>query len=1123
MAYKSYLLDKYEFTHENRFFRLFDEKLKEVFENETGDHILIGNIGVGGHSLDAIFLKRGAIAVIDFKDYAGDLTFSENGPWQLKLKEGKTLFVAGGAHSRNPFQQVNAYRFALFQFLSEKREFILDINHTDVRWEYTNCIVLFHRDVHFEQDTIPPKIQRYFHIACFSNIINLLKDLHSKSLNFSDNELKNILTALNVTEDDLYDSDITEFKETPEKTVNAARMERIKSLIPTLDKDENETIRSLAFYDTMLSIERTKEASVNSICSHPINWNNVENAIYNINIETNNEFLDVWLRNSEERFPKNLFVSVNLQFGDTVVPFFYTILHQSDIEDIQNVTIDFDSFELFGIILKELNLTEDIIGELATFVNEKQTIHEKISVAEEYLDVTLDRLPNISLGLSQESLFTAQLQSELRQWINKKRTVENSPVFNSILTHTAIPSVNVKRGDQNDLPLLQITELNNSQKEAVALSFKQPLTIIAGPPGTGKSQVVANILANAVFKNEKVLFSSKNNKAVDNVHERINKLLKTNYFLRQGTRIHNSDFVDVLETIMIQINTGNYPNKSDELKNNISELENRAEEKTDLKSKLQSIVTLENEIPLLENNIAQKTQSLDNWVSTIKEVEYDLYISKSLKLDITQSKLNELKRIVNNSKSSWYAKLFFNWFKKSKLIQCLNRINASFPQEVKSYIDNLAPIISRDGDIIDGFQKHINCIKEQKKTQEEISVEYSSRKNEINRISEGLRAKQESLNATIENKDRYQHRIKEINRQQASLGQDILSLTINEKLRVANLATIDTYKSYIENGLPWQTALQAECANNINAFLSIFNSISITSLNIKKGFLQEPGVFDLLVIDEASQCDITSAIPLIYRAKRVVVIGDSLQLPHITSIQKYEQKYVLEKLNLATDKYNYIDDSLYNKAEKIKNLSLLESVFLDQHYRSHPDIINFSNHNFYLPKAGKGLEVMTRAEDFTEGKPGIHWVDIKGEVAQQRNENMAEVQACVDLVQKLASQHPNASIGVTTPFKHQKTELQRAIKDLSIKNDILCDVIHKFQGDEKDIIILSLVVTGNAKVSLAKFINESSPYLLNVGVTRAKSSLYIVGDKSHCLSQRGYWNQKTLLAKLADYVNLVNN
>lgn len=74
-----------------------------------------------------------------------------------------------------------------------------------------------------------------------------------------------------------------------------------------------------------------------------------------------------------------------------------------------------------------------------------------------------------------------------------------------------------------------------------------------------------------------------------------------------------------------------------------------------------------------------------------------------------------------------------------------------------------------------------------------------------------------------------------------------------------------------------------------SSFLDVFNLNCVTNLSIKSAFPLERDLIDLLIIDEASQCDISSALPMIQRSKQIVVIGDPMQLKHITNVTSYEE------------------------------------------------------------------------------------------------------------------------------------------------------------------------------------------------------------------------------------------
>lgn len=111
MPFKSYLIEKFQTTHENKYFREFTALLGNKFNNSEGEHVLIGNISCNGHQMDAVFIARGQITVIDFKDYSGDLTFSENNPWRMNspTRARSALYIVGNLdYCKNLRNGINA-------------------------------------------------------------------------------------------------------------------------------------------------------------------------------------------------------------------------------------------------------------------------------------------------------------------------------------------------------------------------------------------------------------------------------------------------------------------------------------------------------------------------------------------------------------------------------------------------------------------------------------------------------------------------------------------------------------------------------------------------------------------------------------------------------------------------------------------------------------------------------------------------------------------------------------------------------------------------------------------------------------------------------------------------------
>lgn len=347
----------------------------------------------------------------------------------------------------------------------------------------------------------------------------------------------------------------------------------------------------------------------------------------------------------------------------------------------------------------------------------------------------------------------------------------------------------------------------------------------------------------------------------------------------------------------------------------------------------------------------------------------------------------------------------------------------------------------------------------------------------------------------------------------------MLKEQIENKLFNATPANINNYKDYLPNSIPWINEDLPPFINATKNFLDIFNIISVTSLSAKASLPLSNEMFDMVVIDEASQCDIASAIPLILRAKQLVVIGDPLQLKHITSLNKFEEEKIKEHLHLSGSVYlKYKEKSLWDySASFIMNASNNNKIVnIDRHYRCHPDIIGYSNEAFYKG----GLKICTKQENFKIQPSGIKWIDVIGtHKANNININVAEVNKSIEIATYFANQNPNISIGIVTPFSHQAKEIHSRIP-IYLNQRIVADTVHKFQGDEKDVMIYSLVVTNNSPDSKIYWIDNMAPESVNVAVTRARNTIYIVGNKEYIKSKS---TKQKPLGKLVDYVEKLQN
>ncbi|MBK6507284.1 MAG: hypothetical protein IPG02_16915 [Ignavibacteria bacterium] len=255
-----------------------------------------------------------------------------------------------------------------------------------------------------------------------------------------------------------------------------------------------------------------------------------------------------------------------------------------------------------------------------------------------------------------------------------------------------------------------------------------------------------------------------------------------------------------------------------------------------------------------------------------------------------------------------------------------------------------------------------------------------------------------------------------------------------------------------------------------------------------------------MIIDEASQCDIASALPLLFRAKRAVIIGDSKQLTHISKINERQDMELLEKFNLQDDylSWSYAGNSLFGLAQSI--CSGDDIVVLKDHHRSHADIINFSNREFY----DSTLRVATKYEIHKplQNEPKLRWINVEGSVVSPHSGgslNEQEAEAVLNELRRIVDTGYNGTIGVVTPFNAHAARIRDLVhndiqlSDKLINRDFIADTVHKFQGDERDIMIFSPVISNGIGRGSIFFLSRSGN-LFNVAITRARAALIVVGQ-----------------------------
>ena len=254
--------------------------------------------------------------------------------------------------------------------------------------------------------------------------------------------------------------------------------------------------------------------------------------------------------------------------------------------------------------------------------------------------------------------------------------------------------------------------------------------------------------------------------------------------------------------------------------------------------------------------------------------------------------------------------------------------------------------------------------------------------------------------------------------------------------------------------------------------------------------------FDIVIIDEASQSDISSLI-LLYMAKKIIIVGDDKQVSpsdvgvNIDKINMFRRKYIKGKV--ANDDLYGIRASLYSIVS-----TTFQPISLREHFRSVPEIIGYSNRTSYdnqiLPLRDSNSSIL---------KPAIIDYKVNGRRDEKSKINRIEAETIVSLIEACLAmkEYKNSTFGVISLLGDEQAEL---IQDLIVKripateienHKILCGNSASFQGDERDIMFISLVDSSEENKSL-RLVGEGVEGAIrkryNVAISRAKDQLWIV-------------------------------
>jgi superfamily I DNA and/or RNA helicase len=268
---------------------------------------------------------------------------------------------------------------------------------------------------------------------------------------------------------------------------------------------------------------------------------------------------------------------------------------------------------------------------------------------------------------------------------------------------------------------------------------------------------------------------------------------------------------------------------------------------------------------------------------------------------------------------------------------------------------------------------------------------------------------------------------------------------------------------------------------NLEKLTKVFPVILTTNISSRK--LANGFKFDLLTIDEAGQCDISTSLIPISKCKNMVLIGDTNQLKPIVLFDETKNTSLM-KLHDVNKEYDYYNNSILSAYKNFDNIS--RNILLSYHYRCGKKIIEYSNMRFYENKLNLNA---------IKNIGNVKLLNVNNVNQKGKNSQIEEAQEITNYIKE----NNLKDAFIITPFRNQEEVINHYLNIAKEKGEIdssvCCGTIHKVQGQENTTIIISSGISKQTNVKTYDWIKNNSQ-LINVGVTRAKENLIIVTDKN---------------------------
>ena len=568
--------------------------------------------------------------------------------------------------------------------------------------------------------------------------------------------------------------------------------------------------------------------------------------------------------------------------------------------------------------------------------------------------------------LTKRPAVTAGVLHELLQIAEKPSGVYRETTL-SVINDEYNQAIEKNSNKDDNTPFYPITplSLSDSQERVIKNIENNKFIAVQGPPGTGKSQTIVNLVAHYIANGKTVLVASRMDKAVDVVADRLNELGAPYLALRAGRTNYQKQLSLQLQDLLSG-KVGLDDDVEDYIFADVKDMKQHLDILRETEQKCENILKLERRWHDLRDEIKQHS-------ATVGEMQY---IRRALK----KSEIDNINDVIKTLAENMEKAGFFAGLKNMSSLRQLKKILDLKDFEVESEtLDRLKVELDKD------FEVESETLDRLK-----VELDFVTQKWQLRKIEADIQ-KIGNLHVMME-------QIRQLKKKQKTLAVNILKSTRREALKA--LLRDDKKKrrikvhamSLVERRKKLQSKILEE--EDFKPLLEAFPCWCVTTYAVSDSLPLKPGMFDIAIIDEASQCDIASCFPIMYRAKKSVIVGDDKQLPHLSFLEKAKEQSFLSQYGIP-DKYQLMWRFRTNSMFDLADYYSMNSVMLDEHFRSLPPVINFSNREFYSDR----IRVM-RKDSFNDKVLDLIKVE-DGKVDSDATRNLPEAEELIKVLHEI--------------------------------------------------------------------------------------------------------------------------